>query len=155
MRRFAGSGRLETAIEVSRGQFPDGRAQTVVLARADEYPDALAGAPVAVRRGGPLLITPTDELAPQVTAEITRVLPPGSTVHLLGGEAALGAAVESAVRALGYEAVRLAGDSRIETALVVAESLGALDDVLLTTGFDFPARWRRGPRRVPAPVRCC
>lgn len=142
VQRFSGAGRVETAIDISQDQFEDGAASTVVLARADDYADALAGTPLAVRDDGPLLVTNSDLLVPTVVDEIQRVLPDDGTVTLLGGEAALDAGVEAAVADLGYDVERLAGPTRFETAVAVATSLdggaAALDSVLITTAFDFP-----------------
>ena len=75
--RIAGSSRLATAIGASQDQFPTtGSATAVVLTRADTYPDALSGGPLAAKVGGPLLLTATGSLDPAVKAEIVRVLPP-------------------------------------------------------------------------------
>ncbi len=136
--RFSGPTRIETAVEVSKADFGDGQAAVALLARADTFPDALAGTPLAVQEGGPVLLTDTGGLHPAVAAELQRALPPGRTVYLLGGEVALGPAVEQAVTELGYTPVRLAGPSRIETAIAIADALGTPDPLLVTTGFDFP-----------------
>src|SRR5262245_20044119 len=54
---LAGADRIDTAIAVSKNSFPTtGSANAVVLARGDLFPDALAGAPLAVNKGGPLLL---------------------------------------------------------------------------------------------------
>lgn len=95
-----------------------------MLARVDVFADALAGAPLSA--DGPLLFTGRDVLDPDVATELRRVLEPGATVYLLGGDAALSDAVAAAVGELGYEAVRLAGPSRVETSLRVADAVRAL-----------------------------
>lgn len=136
--RLSDTNRITTAVRISQESFGDGEAGAVVLARADEYADALAGTPLATSVDGPLLITHSGRLAEEVGAEIRRVLPAGGTVHVLGGSAALAPAVEERLVALGYEVVRLAGGDRIATALAVADALGDVDDVLLTTAYDFP-----------------
>lgn len=139
--RLAGANRFETGIAISQDSFPeDGSADAVVLARSDEFADALSGTPLAVQENGPLLITPPDRLRDDVQAEIQRLLGDDTTktVYLLGGEAALSAGVAAAVEALGYDTVRLAGADRIETAIEVAGSLDTIEAFLVTTGFDFP-----------------
>lgn len=152
VRRLAGAGRVATAIAISRDGFAAGGASGVVLTRADEYADALAGTPLAARLGGPLLITGPDGLSAGVAEELARVLPAGGTVHLLGGEAALGAAVAEQVAALGYEVVRVAGASRIETAVAVAGELGDPGSVLVTTAFDFPDALTAGAAAAAQPA---
>ncbi|HEX2028147.1 MAG TPA: cell wall-binding repeat-containing protein [Nitriliruptorales bacterium] len=138
VRRLSGAGRIETAAAVSQASFVAGSADAVVLARADVYADALAGTPLAVARNAPLLLTPSDQLHPATQEELTRVLPRGSPVHLLGGPTALTDAVRTAVEALGYRTERIAGPTRVETAVEVAQSLGQPDPLLVTTGYDFP-----------------
>lgn len=137
--RLAGPTRLETAIGISTDAFPSGDAGAVVLARADAFPDALAGGPLAAAKGGPLLLTPTTSLAPIVADEIQRVLPAGGMVHLLGGEAALSAQVAADVTALGYEVVRIAGPSRYDTALAIAREAAAEPAfITVASGNEFP-----------------
>ena len=135
--RLAGLDRIATAIDVSRSRWPAGTATAGVLARSDAFPDALAGSPLAVARGGPLLLTPSGSLATTVADELKRAVRPGSTVYLLGGTAALGAGVESAVNAAGFRAQRVAGVDRYETATAIAAALGHRDTVLLADGTDF------------------
>lgn len=124
--RVAGQDRISTAVAASAARFPAGAASTVVLAGADDYPDALAGAPLAAVRRGPLLLTPADTLDQRTAAELRRVIGPGGTVALLGGPAALSDAVEGAVRAAvpGAAVVRLAGRDRFQTAVSVAGAMG-------------------------------
>lgn len=137
--RVAGDNRLTTAIAASQSQFGDGEAGAVVLARADNFPDALAGTPLAIARGAPLLLTPASLLHAAVAAEIQRVLPGGGTVYLLGGTAALSPGVADSVGALGYTVTRFAGTDRYETALRVSEQgLGNPTTIVLTTGLKFP-----------------
>jgi hypothetical protein len=136
--RFSGATRIQTAIDVSEGSFSDRVAVAGIVARADNFPDALAGIPLAAAKGGPLLLTGTSSLHPDTAAELTRVLRPGRTVYLLGGEGAISAAVEQELAALGFETVRLSGATRIETAVAIAEEIGNPDPLLVTTGFDFP-----------------
>ena len=114
----SGVDRIGTAIAVSE-EFPD--APAVVLARSDDYPDALAGAPLATTVDGPILLTPSDRLHPDVRAEIQRL--GADDVHLLGGTAALSADIEDELRALGLDTIRYDGKNRFATAVRVAEEL--------------------------------
>jgi hypothetical protein len=136
--RVFGPTRVETAVAISQATYEDGEASTVVLARADVEPDALAGTPLAVTADGPLLLSSSTDLSEATAAELTRVLPAGAPVHLLGGNAALAPAVEEAITALGFEIVRVAGATRVETALAIAERLEDPDTLLVTTGDNFP-----------------
>jgi uncharacterized delta-60 repeat protein len=136
--RVAGETRIESAVEASRSSFADGSASAAVVARADGFADALAATPLAVAKNGPLLLSQSSDLDDATLAEITRVLPPGGTVYLLGGTGALSPAVELRLLSWGYPVTRLAGANRYETAVAVArDGLESPDVVVETTGLGF------------------
>jgi putative cell wall-binding protein len=120
--RVEGADRLGTAVALSALAFPDPETvDALVLAAAGDFPDALAATPLASALGGPLLLTPSDALAPQVAAEITRLAP--SRVVLVGGPSAISEAVEQAVGGLVDEVQRIGGTSRYDTAALIARAL--------------------------------
>jgi putative cell wall-binding protein len=136
--RIAGVNRVDTAVALSRDQYPTPlSAAAAVLARADDYPDALAGAPLAHAAAGPLLLTDGEELHELVAQELRRALVPGSRVYLLGGRSALGPQVEQDVMALGFLPQRLSGASRHGTAAAIAAELGNSDTVFVASGRSF------------------
>lgn len=137
--RVSGTNRVQTAVATSRGTFPEKRqAPAAVLARDDAYPDALVGGPLAVHKGGPLLLTDGQSLSDATRAELQRVLRPGATVYLLGGRAALGPNLHRQLQDLGHPVVRLAGEDRYATAVTVASrGLGNPDVVLEASGLGF------------------
>ena len=114
--RIGGIDRVATGIASSRVLFTEGAARTAVIAGSQAFPDALAATPLAGRLGGPLLMTRASGLESRVAAELVRAVQPGATVHLVGGPAVLGSAVEKAVAAKGFRVVRLAGINQFETA---------------------------------------
>jgi len=75
--------------------------------------------PIELR--GPLLFTDPAGLTPATAAELQRVLPRGAVVYVLGGERAVAPAVVDDLSARGYAVRRLAGASRVETALAIAD----------------------------------
>ena len=84
--RWAGADRYATAAEISHNTYPQG-ATTAYLASGADYPDALAGAPVAALAGAPLLLT-QKECAPASTlAELKRL--GVSNLVVLGGTGAV------------------------------------------------------------------
>ncbi|MFL6114957.1 MAG: cell wall-binding repeat-containing protein [Catenulispora sp.] len=150
--RLAGADRLDTAIKTSQSHWASAGvagtkgtpAKSVVLSRSDQFADALGGSALAAKVGGPLLLTPTAGLTPQVKAEIQRVLGPGDgakTVYVLGGEKALSPAVAGALTALNYHVQRVAGPDRYATAVEIAKTItgpgGTPDYVLVATGQGF------------------
>ena len=120
---------IDTAVDVSEQRFPDAPTRGAptapafaVLARADVFADALGGS--VLLGDAPVLFTAGDVLDPRTQAELQRL--GVATTYLLGGEQALSAAVADALTADGITAERLAGPSRIETSVAVAEEAIAL-----------------------------
>jgi putative cell wall-binding protein len=116
-----------------------------VLARSDDYPDALVGIRFAAAKNAPLLFSNGGSLNTPTQAEIQRVLPAGGTVYLLGGTAAIPTSVATTLTVLGYAVQRLGGADRFDTALAVAAALGNPATVLLATGTNFPDALAAGP----------
>lgn len=120
--RLAGDNRIATAIAVSKAAFE--MADAVVLSRADDFPDALAGATLAAEVGGPVLLTNSDGLDFRVGAELVRL--GVDTVYLAGGEAALSPQVALDLGVLGVDIQRIGGAERNETAANIARTVVAL-----------------------------
>ena len=122
LRRVAGSTRVDTAVQLALDTFE--RSRTVLLARADAYPDALAGAPLANLLDAPILLTSPGGLSPGVADAIADLR--AEQVILLGLEAALATQVEEQVRAVdGVRDVRrVGGATRFDTAAIIAGFVG-------------------------------
>jgi putative cell wall-binding protein len=145
VRRIGGITRTATAAQVSQHTFPtnvaaDGPlAAQIVLARADVYADALAGAPLARFLDASLLLTGPTRLDDATAAEIERL--GADEAVLLGGESALSAQVVDDLEQRGLEVRRLSGADRFATAAAIAEQLPVGDRVVLVEGADAdPAR---------------
>jgi predicted outer membrane repeat protein len=135
--RIAGPSRVETAVALSRAAFR--RAPWALLARADDFADALAGAPLAYARGGPMLLTPSDTLDVTVAGELQRLGVGGVTI--LGGRGAISGGVEDELRRLGIADVRrISGGDRFATAAQIAGALGGGDPYLALGAHPDPAR---------------
>lgn len=132
--RISGTSRVTTAVAASQAQFPDSRTNTAILARADNFADALAGTPLARARRAPILLTDPARLDGHTAEELKRVLEPGGTVLLLGGADALDPLIERQVRGLGFTVRRVSGADRFATATAVADELGDVRGVLLASG---------------------
>jgi putative cell wall-binding protein len=112
--RVAGADRYATAAAVSRATFAPG-VPVAVLASGEAFPDALAGGPLAVRQGGPVLLV-TSSTIPTATADELARLQPGRIV-ILGGTGRVSASVATAAAAYTAGTVtRLAGVDRYATA---------------------------------------
>ena len=127
---------------------PTGRATTAVVARSDSFADALSATGLAGTEG-PILFTPGGpdaSLAPAVGDELERILPPGATVHIVGGTNAVSDEAAAEVERRGFVVDRLSGPTRIETAIAVADHLraygGDTSTVLVARGYpDSSAGW--------------
>lgn len=118
--RLAGSDRIDTSIQQALKGWSIG-APAVVLARADNFPDALSGVPLAAKLGAPVLLTPSNELDARVQNALKTLKP--EKVYLLGGEGALGTKITTKLTELGWgtdQQVRLSGVNRYETAASIA-----------------------------------
>lgn len=87
--RRAGENRYLTSVAVSNTTFST--APKVYLATGANFPDALAGGSPAGIAHGPVLLSGSDCIPPEVDAEITRLNP--ESLIVLGGEAVLSNAV--------------------------------------------------------------
>lgn len=114
--RIAGGDRVATAVAVSHDTFTS--AGTVVLARADEFADALSGGPLAAAVDGPLLLTDRGNLDTRVLDEIRRL--GADRAYLLGGTTALSPKVERALTRADIDVVRLSGPDRFATSAQIA-----------------------------------
>ncbi|WP_370323943.1 cell wall-binding repeat-containing protein [Euzebya sp.] len=132
VQRIAGDDPVGLSVAVSTATFDDAGADGTaalhaVLGRDDAFADSLAAGPLLA--GGPLLYVPGGEggtLPAAVADELVRVLPPGATVYLAGGTAAVAPAVEDAVADLELLPIRLGGEERTATAARIAEEAVAL-----------------------------
>ena len=143
--RIAGADRYSTAVEVSRRAFPS-RAEVVYLASGESFPDGLAAGPAAAANGGPVLLTTRAAAPAAVLAEIQRLQP--TEVVIVGAEASVSAAVETAVRQLdpARTVVRLGGTDRFHTSRLIAEhAFESASSALVATGLKFPDALAAGP----------
>ena len=117
-RRILGVDRYETAAAIA-GEFDPNDSSTVFIATGENFPDALAVAPLASRLG-PILLVKRNEI-PEVTARSLLRLQP-SEIVVLGGTAAVSPVVESRL-STGFGPVRVrrvAGADRYETAALLS-----------------------------------
>ena len=119
--RLGGDTRAGTAAQVASWGYPEG-AESVVLARSDDYADALVGTPLAAALDAPLLLIDPDGLD-RATADALDDLGPAE-VHVIGG---VDAVSEEVTREIGdgdvKTLVRVGGADRFATAAAVAERL--------------------------------
>ena len=136
--RVSGADRITTATAISAREYPVAQsAQGVVLARADTFPDALAGGPLAASLRAPLLLTSATSLSAATESQIKSSLAPGGTVTLLGGSSAISDAVAASITADGYTVKRYTGVDRDATAVAIADANATPAAILLADGDGF------------------
>lgn len=136
----AGEDRFTTAVEVSKQLVGENEtANAVVLVGEDAIVDGLAAAPLAKKVGAPILLTKENQLPEATEKEMLRVLGnnlSNKTVYLVGGEARISKELEAKIAKLGVKVERLAGNTRFETSLKIAEKVtsGATVDTAFVVG---------------------
>ncbi|MGO4299192.1 cell wall-binding repeat-containing protein [Leifsonia sp. RAF41] len=135
--RLTGADRYQAAVAFSQAAFPTGGAPVVYIASGATFPDALAAAPVAVKRGGPLLLTTPDALPAPVQTEVERLHP--ASIVVVGGEVSVTPAVFDQLSDLATTVTRIGGADRYEVSRnLVRSAFTQSSMVYLATGTKFP-----------------
>lgn len=130
--RLYGVDRYETAIAISKTGWTS--ADTVVVARGDDFADALSAAPLAKMYNAPIILTQKDQLSDKISNELKRL--GVKKIIVVGGTGAVSASVEQKLNKVA-PVQRVFGQDRYETSEKVAEKLGANSTVALATGEDY------------------
>ncbi len=136
--RLAGLDRIETAAKIALNGWPHG-SDTVLIARSDDFPDALAGVALASKNNAPILLTSKNHLDSKTEETLLNLKP--LKVILLGGQNALGDQVEEKLREVLYwteDFERIAGNDRFETAALIASRFPDNNKAAIATGLNFP-----------------
>ncbi|MDP2400444.1 MAG: cell wall-binding repeat-containing protein, partial [Actinomycetota bacterium] len=143
--RVQGTNRYLTSDEIGKKTVSvPGRAAwdgTAFVATGENFPDALAAAPLAAAKGYPLYLAPRDGITSSTLAAMKAA---GVTkVYLLGGEAVVTGVTHSRITGAGINvAGRWFGNDRYATGRQIAEKslLAGLktDRIALATGSNFP-----------------
>ncbi|MHB8664946.1 MAG: cell wall-binding repeat-containing protein [Acidimicrobiales bacterium] len=125
--RLSGSDRYATAAAIAEATvFPSGRGTFALLARGDQFPDALAAAGLAgAAKQGVILLTPGDTLSPAAATAMQQMSI--QSVAIIGGTNAISANVEHQLEKNGYSKssnpptlARLDSPNRFVTAAAIA-----------------------------------
>lgn len=124
--RISGDSRYETAVEISTKGWSS--ATTVIIASGENFPDALAGAPLAKKLNAPILLVKPTSIDSKVLEEIKRL---GATnAIILGGTKTVSTNVESILKQ-NLSVERIAGNSRTETSIEIAKRVGGSTAVVV------------------------
>ncbi len=106
------------AAALSTRSFEAGSVETVVVASADNYWDAVAAGPAAATLGAPLLLVTRNALPTTTAAELRRLGP--KRVIVVGNTGSVSGAVLTGIDAIVPEVERVSGGDRYATAAAVA-----------------------------------
>jgi len=140
--RLAGDNRYGTAAAISAASF-DPPVDVVYIASGTNYPDALAAGSAAARDEAPILLVKSDGIGPETSAELDRLQP--AEITLLGGPAAVSAAVETQLAAWG-DVTRIQGEDRYATAAEISNrTWDSASTVFIASGATFADALSAGP----------
>ncbi|SHH24803.1 cell wall-binding repeat-containing protein [Desulfosporosinus lacus] len=141
VKRLAGLTSVDTALEIAKANYTT-KLSNVVLATAENYPDALAGSVLAYKLNAPILLVGNTEVDQEkIIAYLKSNLEGKGTVYILGGTAVVSAEMEAKVMASGFnQIIRLGGTDRYETAVKIADQLEVQSGtpIVLVYGENYP-----------------
>lgn len=114
LERLAGPVALDTMVAITTKGFPSNSSPTVIIATMDGYWDALTASAFAGLSQAPVLLTDGSSLSSQTALEIKRLA--AKEAFVMGGKAAVSAAVERQIEDLGVTVKRFAGATATSTA---------------------------------------
>lgn len=138
--RVYGNDRFLTSVEISKRMFPvssDVKPKTVIIASGANTADALSAGPLAIKAEAPILLVTKASIPADVLTEIKRLDP--ENIIIVGGVNTVGTEVETALKTIDKDLVRISGEDRFETSIEVAKKLKAdykLEGLVLANGFN-------------------
>lgn len=119
--RAYGGDRYVTSAAVSAAAFAPG-VPVAYVATGRDFPDALAAAAAAGKRGGPVLLVPGTSLPPSIRYELDRLNP--TQIAVVGGPTVVTSAVMAQLEPYAGAAgvIRLSGSDRYATAVRISQN---------------------------------
>gem|GEM_PF-3555568 len=128
--KIIGNTRYETAVKVSKNGWDN--ANNIVIVNGDKLPDALAATPFAKQKDAPILLTTTNKLDDLTREEIKRLK--AQNAFIIGGEGVVSNKVKSQLEQLGLKVERIAGKTRFETSLAIANKMSSVSQIAVVNG---------------------
>ena len=124
IKRMSGSDRIATAVDISKQGWKAGATANVIIANGYSFADALAGVPLSKALDAPILLTSGKSLESSVADALASL--GAKNIYILGGTAVVSGDIEKALTGKNYTVTRLAGSTRYETSVKIAEKIIAL-----------------------------
>ncbi len=131
--RLWGQDRYETSAAISKSGWTT--SDYVIVASGEGYADALCAAPLAKKYNAPILLTESNNLSAKTKEEIKRLN--AKHVLIIGKYASVSQSGENELKSIVSDIKRLGGNDRYETSVIVAKELGAVEKVVVTSGYGF------------------
>lgn len=138
IKRLAGSTRYETAIEISKSGWAT--SDNIVLATGENFSDSLCATPLAKQLNAPILLSPKSMFSKGLLDEVKRLKV--KNVYIIGGEGVISKDIENKFKALSINVIRLYGQDRFKTSMVIADYMyknySVSNEIVVATGYNFP-----------------
>jgi putative cell wall-binding protein len=127
---------VSLAVAVSISGWAQG-ARNVILARDDEFSDAMVAVPLSKTLDAPILLTNSAKLDDRTFAEMRRL--GVVNVYIVGGPAAISQDVENQLKDY-FTVTRIFGDDRYDTAVEISTyvGIGATNTAYIANGYAIP-----------------
>ncbi|OBR97142.1 N-acetylmuramoyl-L-alanine amidase LytC precursor [Clostridium ragsdalei P11] len=134
--RLGGKDRYETNVKiVSKVDLKEGT--PVIVANGDNFPDALSIASIASYKGYPVFITPSENLPNEIEEKIREIKP--SNIYVIGGISSVSSNIESKLKEVSQNVVRIEGKDRYETSINICKYFNKdLKNLVVASGENFP-----------------
>ncbi|WP_315121482.1 cell wall-binding repeat-containing protein [uncultured Clostridium sp.] len=133
-KRIYGQDRYETSSKVCSTGWK-GKSNYAVVVSGENFPDAVAAAPLAKKYNAPILLTNKNTLNMYTSVELKRL--GVKNVFLVGQKGVVSQNVEDGLKAMGIKTTRIGGNNRYETSLEVAKKLGKPKQIAIVNGSYF------------------
>lgn len=135
--RISGPTRYETAQAVFNAGWQS--ADTIILVTGENYPDALCATPLAAKYDAPILLTKNTSLKNQEVLYNTIKSKGVKQVLIIGSEGIIPKSVERDLDEIGVRYRRIAGSTRYETSVAIANEIGVSNgEIIVAYGENFP-----------------
>ncbi|PFG04418.1 cell wall-binding repeat-containing protein [Bacillus sp. es.034] len=133
--RISGKERYETALQSALKGWESG-SEEMILATGTNFPDALAGAPLAYEKDAPILLTYKNSLHPAAEKAIVEL--GVKKVTVLGGTGVISDQVVEEIKDLGVSVTRIGGQDRYETAAAISKLIPNHEAAVVVNGKNYP-----------------
>ncbi|OCA88276.1 hypothetical protein A8F94_10790 [Bacillus sp. FJAT-27225] len=131
--RLSGSDRFQVANNVASSGW--NKSNSVVVVNYLAFADALAASPFAYYKDAPILLTLPNSLKSETLLKINELAP--QTIYIIGGTGSVSATVESQLRGMAQNVIRIGGKDRYEVSKNIAAEIPNNGGAVVANGLVF------------------